>query len=188
MTITLRHNGVCRYAGLRVSVYQLPVVGEDVLLRHRPPLSPSHSDMEKILSSEQETIEFGKTLSQQLRGGDILFLSGELGAGKTTLTKGIAAGLGVTHTITSPTFTLMNIYPIKNNEIKQLVHIDTYRLENEQQLIEIGTEDYLGAPDTVCIVEWPEKISMLTKNKKTISVKIVNNEKNQRLITISERN
>lgn len=142
--------------------------------------------METILSSEQETIEFGKTLSQQLNGGDILFLSGDLGTGKTTLTKGIAAGLGIANTITSPTFTLMNVYQIENNKIKQLVHIDTYRLEDEKDLIEIGVEDYLGAPDTVCIVEWPEKISTLLKNKKTISVEIVSQKNNQRKITVSK--
>lgn len=93
--------------------------------------------MEFISHTEQETIAWGKLLAQQLKSGDILCLYGELGAGKTTLVKGIAAGLGIEKTITSPTFTLMNIYSTKNNQITQLVHIDTYRLKNEEELIEI---------------------------------------------------
>jgi len=66
----------------------------------------------------------------------------------------------------------MNIYPVENNKIKQLVHIDTYRLENEEQLTEIGAEDYLGAPNTICFVEWPEKIQNLIKEKKIVKIKI----------------
>lgn len=143
----------------------------------QPPSPRSLSVMEKILNSEQKTIEFGEELSQQLHGGDILFLSGDLGAGKTTLTKGIAKGLGIKDNITSPTFTLMNIYKTNNNIIKKMVHIDTYRLEDENKLYEIGAEDYVGAPDSVCLIEWPEKIEQLTKGKKIITIKIehVNN-------------
>lgn len=130
--------------------------------------------MQKTTTSEQETQQFGTELAQKLQGGDILCLYGELGAGKTALTKGIAEGFGIQENITSPTFTLMNIYPIKNYKlkIKNLVHIDTYRLKNEEDLVEIGAEDYLGAPDTICVIEWPEKIEGLLQNKKMLKVKI----------------
>ena len=114
-------------------------------------------------------------------------LYGDLGAGKTTLTKGIAEGLGVKETITSPTFALMNVYNIKTlkrENKKTLVHIDTYRLKNEQELIDIGAEDYLGDKDTICIIEWPEKISTLLQNKKTISVEIEHVEEKTREIII----
>lgn len=117
-----------------------------------------------VLSSEQKTISTGKDVAKKLSGGDIVLLHGELGAGKTTLTKGIARGLGVKDDIVSPTFTLMNVY---QGDVFTMVHVDTYRLESEQDLIDIGIQDYLGAPDTICIIEWPEKIQGLLKGKET---------------------
>jgi tRNA threonylcarbamoyladenosine biosynthesis protein TsaE len=129
--------------------------------------------------SQSETEAFGKKLSTKLNGGNILLLYGELGAGKTSLVKGLAKGLGIKHEITSPTFTLMNVYLIKNKktQIKQFVHIDTYRLKDEKELLEIGIEDYLGKPDTVCVIEWPEKISNLLKDKKTSSISFTHGDK-----------
>lgn len=141
--------------------------------------------MQYITKSQQETIDLGKKIAEQFKGGDIVLLEGDLGAGKTTLTKGIAKFFGITDTIISPTFTLMNSYPIKtnNSELKTLIHIDTYRLENENDLIEIGVEDYLGDPNTICLIEWPEKLNKLIKNKKVIKIKIEHLE-NGRIITI----
>ena len=144
-------------------------------------------------NSPQETEKFGIKLSQKLTGGDILLLSGDLGAGKTALVKGIAKGLGIQNEITSPTFTLMNIYDIKDKKrkIETMVHIDTYRLKHEKGLLEIGVEDYLGKDNTVCLVEWPEKIINILKNKalNKEKMKIINIEhsqdSNQRKITIS---
>ncbi|MBI5221354.1 MAG: tRNA (adenosine(37)-N6)-threonylcarbamoyltransferase complex ATPase subunit type 1 TsaE [Candidatus Magasanikbacteria bacterium] len=137
---------------------------------------------EKNTNGAQETTDFGKNLADKLNGGDILLLEGELGAGKTTLVKGLAAGLGIQYEITSPTFTLMNTYPVNSDKIKTLVHIDTYRLKDEEELIEIGVEDYLGKPDTLCIIEWPEKVSGLLKNKITTTITIEHDEDNQRKI------
>jgi tRNA A37 threonylcarbamoyladenosine biosynthesis protein TsaE len=68
-------------------------------------------------------------------------------------------------------------------KIKKFVHIDTYRLKDEGELIEIGVEDYLGAPDTVCVVEWPEKLSELLKNKKIKKIKIEHQD-NGRVIIV----
>ena len=117
-------------------------------------------------NSDKETKKIGQDLSRSFSGGDILLLYGELGAGKTTLVKGIAKGLGIDKEITSPTFSLMNIFEVKKRNFNKLIHIDTYRLEKEQELIQIGAEDYLGVPDAVVIVEWPEKMENLLKNKK----------------------
>ena len=130
--------------------------------------------MEIYTKTKEETIKFGTELANSLKSGDILCLEGELGAGKTTLVKGLAKGLGINEEILSPTFVLMNIHEIKNNKknIEQVVHIDTYRLKNEEELLDIGAEDYLGAPNTICVIEWPEKIAGLLKGKKVITVKI----------------
>lgn len=139
-----------------------------------------------ITKSKQETIDLGKKFAAKLQGGDIVLLGGNLGAGKTTLVKGIAQYFGIKKTITSPTFTLMNVYPLrtKNSELRTLVHIDTYRLEDEKDLLEIGVEDYLSAPETVCLIEWPEKIKTLLKNKKVTSIKITHKSSNERIIKI----
>ena len=115
-------------------------------------------------------------------------LSGELGAGKTSLVKGIAKGLGIKHEITSPTFTLMNVYKLRteNSELRTLIHIDTYRLKDEKELLEIGVEDYLGKPNTICVIEWPEKISNLLKNYKTKNIALEHGKNpKQRKIRIS---
>lgn len=143
-----------------------------------------------ITISQQQTITLGKKIAASFKGGDVVLLEGELGAGKTTLMKGIAKFFGVKKNITSPTFTLMNIYGIrntKNTKLRNLIHIDTYRLKDEEDLLEIGAEDYLGAADAVCVIEWPEKISTLLKNKKTISITIEHKSKNKRMIEIRDR-
>src|SRR3989339_89069 len=124
--------------------------------------------MKQKTNTTKEMIVLGEKIASKLTGGDIILLQGELGAGKTTMSKGIAKGLEITDEIVSPTFTLMNVY-----ENGKLVHIDTYRLENADGLLEIGVEDYLGQADTITIVEWPEKIQELIKDKKTIEISIV---------------
>ncbi len=143
--------------------------------------------MNYITKSDSESKELGKKIAKHIKGEEIICLYGELGAGKTTLVKGIAEGLGVTNEITSPTFTLMNVYPINNKQltINNLIHIDTYRLKNEQELIDIGAADYVGQPETVTIIEWPEKISNLLKNKKVINIFIDHQNNNSRLITVN---
>ncbi|MFH1947356.1 MAG: tRNA (adenosine(37)-N6)-threonylcarbamoyltransferase complex ATPase subunit type 1 TsaE [Candidatus Magasanikbacteria bacterium] len=123
--------------------------------------------------SQEETLKIGLGIASKLKCGDIVLLYGDLGAGKTTLTKGIASYFGIDDVV-SPTFTLLQVYKVpKVNKVKSLVHIDTYRLENEEDLIEIGVEDYLGDENTICVVEWPEKIEGLLK-KHTIKKVIIN--------------
>ncbi|MFZ2189216.1 MAG: tRNA (adenosine(37)-N6)-threonylcarbamoyltransferase complex ATPase subunit type 1 TsaE [Candidatus Magasanikiibacteriota bacterium] len=135
--------------------------------------------------SQQETINLGKSIASKFKPGDIILLEGNLGAGKTTLTKGIAEYFGIKKNITSPTFSLMNVHEIqrfKDSKIQRLVHVDTYRLEDEKDLIEIGIEDYLGNPDTICLIEWPEKISKLLSSKKVIRIKIEHLDKGRKIL------
>lgn len=103
-----------------------------------------------ISHSAADTIAFGRQLAATLKPGDVLALSGDLGAGKTCLVKGIAAGLGVTQEITSPTFTLIHEYP-------PLAHVDLYRLDSA---FGIGLEDYL-TPLWITVIEWAEKAESL---------------------------
>jgi len=144
--------------------------------------------MEYTNSCQEETINLGKNISKKLSGGEIILLSGDLGAGKTTFVKGLAEGIGVDDVITSPTFALMNVYEVANSKlgIKNLVHIDTYRMENEDNLVEIGIEDYLGDPKTVCVIEWPEKVQGLLEGLDTINVHFEHISENVRKLIIEE--
>jgi len=134
---------------------------------------------------EEQTIAIGKQLAAMLSGGDIILLSGDLGAGKTTFTKGLAEELGVSDTITSPTFSIMNVYEAHTNAaITQVVHIDAYRLEAEDDMIAIGVEDYLGAKKTICIIEWPERIPKILEAYTPIQVSITHGSGDERTILI----
>ena len=108
-----------------------------------------------ITRSAEETIELGERLGKLLAPGDILVLTGDLGAGKTQLTKGIARALGVTDTVLSPTFTIECVY--EGDELT-LHHFDLYRLESADQLVDTGLFDVLGE-DGVSVIEWGEQFS-----------------------------
>jgi len=106
--------------------------------------------------SPSETFRIGRILGELLRDGDCVALTGELGAGKTCLTQGIANGLGVpeSYAVTSPTFTLLNEYPGRETVLH---HLDVYRLTGSADLMEIGYEEYLSCGG-VMVIEWAEKI------------------------------
>jgi tRNA threonylcarbamoyladenosine biosynthesis protein TsaE len=107
--------------------------------------------------SPAETFAFGQTVAAALQSGDVLALSGDLGAGKTHFVKGLAAGLGITTGVTSPTFTLIHEYP---GGRLALYHLDLYRLETADELTRIGFDDYLDA-EGVLAIEWAEKFPEL---------------------------
>lgn len=110
---------------------------------------------EFVTRSQEETIALGERLGRVLEPGDVLVLTGDLGAGKTQLTKGIARGMGVTADVTSPTFTIEMVYP---GERWDLFHFDLYRLDDASQLEDTGLFDVLGA-DGVCAIEWGEQFA-----------------------------
>ena len=107
--------------------------------------------------SAADTIQLGRQLAATLRPGAVLALTGDLGAGKTCLVKGLAAGLGITQNVTSPTFTIIHEY---HGGQLPLYHIDLYRLDTVQQTFDIGIEDYLNS-DGATVIEWAERIESL---------------------------
>jgi tRNA threonylcarbamoyladenosine biosynthesis protein TsaE len=135
--------------------------------------------MKIISTSEQETFDFAKKFAESLRGGEVIALEGDLGAGKTVFTKGLAEGLGVKRTVTSPTFVVMKIYDANTkSKIKKLVHIDAYRLDSARSASTIGAEEYFYSPDTVTVIEWPVKIkNILPRSFINIKISIEENEK-----------
>ena len=108
--------------------------------------------MEVISNSPQETEALGEKLAARLAPGDIIAFSGDLGAGKTAFTRGLAKGRGIEERVTSPTFTIVNEY---EGGRLPLFHFDMYRLGSSDELCDIGWEDYL-ARGGVCAVEWSE--------------------------------
>lgn len=146
--------------------------------------------MKKTTKSEKETIEFGKSFAKKLKGGEVILLIGDLGAGKTTFVKGVAKALDIKKTVTSPTFVIMKIYEIKGKrkkiKVERLVHIDTYRGLDRNDLEAIGAFEYLGQKEAVCFVEWGEGLEKYLKRKdiKVYIIKIGNIDDNKRSIDV----
>lgn len=109
--------------------------------------------MEMVSESPEATWSVGEFVGKRLKAGMVLCLTGDLGAGKTLFTKGVAAGLGVKADVTSPSFTLMNLYDGR----LPVVHFDLYRLDDEGDLDEIGFYEYTDEPVGVAIIEWADK-------------------------------
>lgn len=112
------------------------------------------------VNSVEETWGIARKFAEGLKPGDVICLEGDLGAGKTTFTQGLAAALGVTGRVTSPTFCIVQEH---SGEGKLLVHMDLYRLHGEEDVEAIGWEDYL-ARGAIMVVEWPERAGSLIPN------------------------
>ena len=131
-------------------------------------------------SSPEETIKLGEEIGKLLRGGDCIAYSGGLGAGKTTITRGISTGLGLGDEVTSPTFSLVNEY---TGDKLTLYHFDMYRITSPDDLETTGFYDYLDN-DSVLAIEWSENIeSELPEN--TIRINIERVDENTRRITLN---
>ena len=117
-------------------------------------------------NSPEETAKLASELASSLKIGDVICLNGELGVGKTAFTKGLCAALGVKEDVTSPTYTIINRYdaPVP------VFHIDAYRIDDSDEMYEIGFEDCLA--DGVCVIEWSVMIEdILPENRIEIEIK-----------------
>lgn len=138
-------------------------------------------DIMKIISrNETETFELGHKLGRMLKAGMVLSLNGDLGAGKTYLTKGIAKGLGIDEYVTSPSFTIVNEYEGR----LPLYHFDVYRIDDVNEMFEIGFDEYLFGSG-VCIVEWGDIVRDILPNE-TIHIEIKRVEEDIREISIED--
>ncbi|MEE0945143.1 MAG: tRNA (adenosine(37)-N6)-threonylcarbamoyltransferase complex ATPase subunit type 1 TsaE [Clostridia bacterium] len=133
--------------------------------------------------SPQETEKIASTLAKKLSKGDVICLNGELGAGKTAFTKGLCSALGVTEHVTSPTYTIINRYEAS----VPVFHIDAYRIDDSDEMYEIGFEDCLS--DGICVIEWSVMIEeLLPDNRIEIEIRRdINVHEDYREIEIKEQ-
>ena len=103
--------------------------------------------------TREDTQRLGRQVSEKLRAGDVLLLSGRMGAGKSEFARGVARGLGITSAVPSPSFTILNVY---DEGRVPLYHFDWYRVGDESELTDMGLEEYIGG-DGVCLIEWHER-------------------------------
>ena len=141
-----------------------------------------HNTFTLILENEAATVDMGGVLARLVQQGAVIFLHGDLGAGKTTLTRGIVQGLGHTGKVKSPTYTLVEPYELEHCSV---YHFDLYRLADPEELEFMGIRDYFEN-NSVCLIEWPEKgAGMLAQADLEITMKY---DDSARQITIIANN
>ena len=135
-----------------------------------------------ITNNENETMAVGEKLAPMFKKGSIITLTGDHGAGKTHFVKGFARGLGSSELVTSPTFTILNIY---ENATLPIYHFDMYRLSSIEEAESLGFEEYFDTKnlDGISLVEWPEQVEGLIKSEHTeIEIKKLDDEKREIII------
>jgi tRNA threonylcarbamoyladenosine biosynthesis protein TsaE len=116
--------------------------------------------------------DFVENLSPKENSATIVALSGDLGAGKTTFSQGVAKSLGVEENVVSPTFVIMKIYEIENINFNHLIHIDAYRLEKKEELLNLGWQKIISDPKNLILIEWPERVGELIEEAGQNVIKI----------------
>jgi len=138
--------------------------------------------MKIVSNSVEETIKIGESFAKTLKGGEIVLLDGDLGAGKTHFSKGVAIGLGITEIVTSPTFTLHNVY---QGSVYRLNHFDFYRVEDEDEAQQLGLDEIFYDANSISLIEWWQNIKGLLPDKtRRVSINSINIT--QREISIDE--
>lgn len=139
--------------------------------------------MTKYISNSLEetqkiTDDFIETLLPNPEKAVVVGLSGNLGAGKTTLTQYLAKALGVGETVTSPTFVIEKVYELTGQKFTHLIHIDAYRLEKSDELIHLGWQDIISDKNNLIIIEWPERVAdIMPEHTKVIISHISENKR-----------
>lgn len=158
---------------------------------------------EYVTNKFEETQKLGEELASELRGGEVVCLEGELGAGKTTFTQGLLKGLGAEGPYTSPTFLIMKKYQAgisnsnppaggqisnktqnPNDKIKNIYHIDAYRI-GEDDMLNLGWEEMIADPKNIIIIEWPERIENILPEK-VLRIKFEGLDEERRKITFEK--
>ena len=134
--------------------------------------------MKYITHNPEETENIGRRFAQRLERGDVIAYRGDLGAGKTAFTRGIASGLEITQQVTSPTYTIVNEY--LEGRIP-LFHFDMYRLSSSDDLFDIGWEDYL-ARGGICAVEWSENVADALDDAVLVTINNLGNNEREIII------
>jgi tRNA threonylcarbamoyladenosine biosynthesis protein TsaE len=125
-------------------------------------------DFAVITKNESETINLGVEIASSLKGGDVIALYGDLGSGKTRLVKGICQGLDVKQMVNSPTFIIVNEY--SSQKFHKIYHFDLYRMRSEDEVLQMGFEEYINS-EGIVLIEWPEHVERLLPQK-TIKIRI----------------
>ena len=126
-----------------------------------------------ITENAEQTRKIAAEYAKTLRGGDVVLLDGEMGAGKTVFVKGLALGMGITEEVTSPTYAYMNDYD------GRLFHYDCYRIESAEQAERLGLADYFGMGG-VCVIEWAQNIApLLPEGCKRVTIKKIGENKRE---------
>ena len=143
-------------------------------------------DHTHISNAPEESFEVGIELSNELRAGDVVLLRGDLGAGKTLLTKGILHGLDFdTDEVTSPSFALVNLYKTPQLDV---YHIDLWRIEaSEDAGFDIGLEEIVDEPNAIVIVEWAERLGKYRFDSRVFDIQIDGDGEDARTITVEMR-
>ncbi|MGA2655434.1 MAG: tRNA (adenosine(37)-N6)-threonylcarbamoyltransferase complex ATPase subunit type 1 TsaE [Gammaproteobacteria bacterium] len=129
--------------------------------------------MDKMLENEQQTLALGQMIGENSHDLHVIYLNGLLGAGKTTLTRGILRGLGYTQTVKSPTYTLVETYELAARTIH---HFDLYRMSDIHELEDVGFRDYF-TDEALCIIEWPERAAILPQADLICDLKIIDHHR-----------
>jgi len=137
-----------------------------------------------ITKSKKETVSLGKLIGNKLNPGDCLLLSGDLGAGKTTLIQGIGKGLNIRKILSSPTFTLVKEYPV--SKTSNFIHMDLYRIKSKEEFTKSGMNEYVNATN-ICAIEWADKITDYFRKGHYYYINIAYINRNNRKIHIRKR-
>ena len=121
--------------------------------------------------SIDETVRLGREFAATLKGGEAVCLYGDLGAGKTVFVKGVIDYFIPGKRVLSPTFIIVRHYPTNNKTIKEIIHVDLYRLDTQKDIVSIGLRQFLHKPDSVVLIEWAQKLGVYLPQKR-IDVKI----------------